>query len=187
MYLQLKIQLKGITKPPVWREVLVPADYTFDALHKVIIHSFGWGGGHLYTFTPSGQGSYPSIELTSDEFGYTSEYADMDSRKTKISKILGAEGIRFMYTYDFGDDWEHTILVKAVKKGKLAHAELIGGKGKCPPDDCGGVGGYKDLLETLNNPKDPEYASMRDWLLLEEGESWDPHQFDLEATARYVR
>lgn len=187
MYLQLKIQIKGISKPPVWREVFVPADYTFDALHKVILRSFGWGGGHLYAFTPNGVGSRPSIEQAIDDYGYKSEEADMDSRKTKLSKFLGTAGVKFSYTYDFGDDWEHTILVKAVKQGKINHAELIGGKGKCPPDDCGGVWGYKDLLDTISNPKHPDYASMREWLGLENGETWDTHQFDLENTAKHVR
>lgn len=183
MVLELKIQIKGISKPPIWRKVLVPAEFTFHKLHLVIQNALGWGGGHLYSFTPSGLGSSPCIEQASDD----PEYMDMDSKKTKISMLLNEKGNKFTYTYDFGDNWEHIITVEAVHPDKSKKATLISGKGKCPPDDCGGVWGYKDFLDAVTNPKHPEHEDMREWAGLYDGAIWDTSAFNLEAQARGVQ
>ena len=165
----------------------MPGNFTFEQLNLVIQYAFGWGGHHLYAFTPKGFGSQPSIERVSPDKWYNDEHVDLDSKKTKVANILTEKGNRFNYTYDFGDCWEHQIIVEAVLPEKAKHATLIAGKGKCPPDDCGGVWGYKDFLEIVNDPKHPEYEEMRNWAMIPEGKTWDTSELILENRAWRVK
>lgn len=176
MIVQLKIQLKDIRKPPAWRKVLVPAQFSFEQLHQVIQAAFGWSDRHLYAFSPKGYGSSPEIGVPDDTWGNNDI---INSKKIKLSEILSIKGQKFTYIYDFGDDWEHKITVEEVIDKKAIKAQLISGKGACPPEDCGGVWGYEDLLSVVNDPKHEEYEEMREWLGLEEGEFWDVNEFDL--------
>jgi len=180
MTFQFKIQLKGISKPPVWRRVLVPEDFTFNRFHKVIQAVFGWSNYHLFEFSPQGLGSYPTISISSDlEWD---EKPDMNATRTKLSKIFTKEKQKYIYTYDFGDSWEHIItLEKIIDDNSSKKASCISGEGACPPEDCGGVWGYKSFLEIISDPKHPEYEEMREWAGLEEGETWeDIAGFNLE-------
>ena len=178
MILQLKIQIESISKPPVWRKVLVPANFSFARLHLIIQNAFGWGNYHLYMFSPKGYGSYPIIGLPNEEWDDEETY---NSEKVKLSDILTKKGMTFKYIYDFGDDWIHKITVEDIIVDKRAtKASLIGGKGACPPEDCGGVWGYYQLLETIDNPSHPDYSDMREWLGLEEEDVWDRSAFDKE-------
>jgi hypothetical protein len=97
------------------------------------------------------------------------------------------EGDQFTYTYDYGDLWEHCITLEEIFYETAKHATLLSGRGKCPPEDCGGVSGYQNFLKTLNNPNDPDYKNMHTWAGLAKGEYWNPEEFDLEATARLVK
>lgn len=183
MAFQFKIQIKGIQKPPVWRRLIVPETFTFEQFHALIQAAFGWDDYHLYQFSPQGYGSYPLIGLIEDgDF----DGPDTDACKTKLKKIFTAEKQKFTYIYDFGDDWIHSIVLEKILAEKVKMASCIGGKGCCPPEDCGGVWGYADLLEVLSNPQHEEYAGMREWLGLDEGEQWDVNEFDLELTNAYV-
>lgn len=183
MILQLKIQIKGISKPPVWRRLLVPDHFTFHRLHNIIQAAFGWEDYHLYQFSPKGYGSPLHIGLEDEE------WADEDlisAKKAKLKDYLGQKGTTFTYIYDFGDDWTHRILVEEVIDGKAIRAELLAGKGACPPEDCGGVWGYEDMKEALKNPAHDMHDELREWLGLEKGEAWDAQSFDLEATKAAV-
>ena len=182
MAFQFKIQLKNISKPPVWRRVLVPENFTFHHLHKVIQAAFGWYNCHLYEFSPQGIGSYPYIGIPS-EFQWDEE-PDMNSTKTKLTKIFKSEKQTFVYTYDFGDDWKHKITLELITDDKLSKkATCIGGKGACPPEDCGGTWGYESFLETISDPNHNEYHAMREWAGLVEGQTWNDFAgFNLEKT-----
>lgn len=174
MLFQFKIQLKNIIKPPVWRKVLVPDSFSLDKLHEVIQKAFGWNNAHLYQFSKEGYGSYPNYGVpdgASDDM--------KDSRKVKLSKIFDQSGQKYTYIYDFGDDWVHAITLEEIKEGKASKAELLSGKGACPPEDCGGPWGYQRLLETLANPADEEHADMREWLGLNDDDIWDANEFNL--------
>ena len=106
-----------------------------------------------------------------------------DASKLKLRTFWGKDSSKsLVYWYDFGDDWIHTIKLEAVSDEALLHARCLAGKGTCPPEDCGGVPGYeymKGLLE--EDPESEEAQEMREWLGLEDGETWDANYFNLEA------
>lgn len=183
MAFQFKIQLAGITKPPVWRKVLVPEKYNFQQLHEVIQAAFGWGNYHLYQFSPSGYNSYPQIGVPDPEF----DEDVIDSSKVKLKRFFNATGDKFTYLYDFGDGWTHKITLEKIMDVVLLKPDCIDGKGACPPEDCGGVWGYESLKETLSNPAHPEYEDMKEWIGLGEDEVWDAAAFDLEEARMAVR
>ncbi len=177
MAFQFKIQLKGISKPPVWRKVLVPDTYTFADLHEIIQTIFGWENYHLYQFTPKGYGSYPVISKPSpDDWGPVD-----DAAKVKLKKYFKKVGDSFVYIYDFGDDWTHQIKLEAITPDNPEHPVCTGWKGITPPEDCGGIYGYADMMEALQDPNNPEAENYREWLGLDEGETWEEaNAFDID-------
>jgi len=176
MTFQFKIQIKGITKPPVWRRVEVPATMTFEEFHEVIQTVFPWMDMHLYQFSPKGYGSNPVIAPAIDEM----DKPDMKEEKTKLSEFFNAEKQTFTYIYDFGDDWNHLITLEKITDKPCPSPVCLAGKGACPPDDCGGIWGYERLKGILANPSHEEYEEVREWLGLEEDDTWDPDEFDIE-------
>lgn len=131
--LQLKLSLRGVSKPPVWRRLLVPPDMRLDRLHDVIKTSMGWTDTHLHVFsTAAGDYGVPDPEL-----GFRNE------RNARLGQFLKREGDRVQYLYDFGDGWEHDIVLE--KRADRTPGEqlpaCIAGKGACPPEDCGGPWG----------------------------------------------
>lgn len=138
----LRIQLDGVTKPPMWRKVVVPADMIFDRLHSVIQCAMGWEGGHLYQFIAK----TASIGDTSmdDDFG---EGLDLADTEIIISQYLRAKGDKLKYEYDFGDGWEHAVSVLEVKDEVCETPRLLQTKGGKPVEDCGGVWGIEGLRE----------------------------------------
>ena len=167
---RLKVTLLGF-RPPIWRRILVPSNITLGALHDVLQDAMGWSDSHLHDF-----------RVGRDSFGDPSVLDDLDGNEweTTLEQVAPQPKQRFRYLYDFGDSWEHEVLVEAVAPPEpgLRYPTCIGGKRACPPDDCGGVWGYADLLETLANPEDPEREDMLEWL----GGPFDPEAFDLEVT-----
>lgn len=164
---QFKIKLRGITKPPVWRRVLVPAHFTFTGFHAVIQEAFGWWNVHLYCFCDRQYGRMLNIaEVREDDWGYA---PDFDARKFTVGEFFGDGGIvnKLCYVYDFGDDWTHDITLEKVLDEYSDHATCITGKGACPEEDCGGQWGYEDMKEN--------------------GEVDDPKDFDLEAANKAVK
>ena len=127
----------------------------------------GWENYHLYSFSTGGR-----------EYGEPDPELDLRSaRSTRLNAVAGVQS-RLRYTYDFGDDWEHDVLVeKAVPPEAGAKYPIcLAGKRACPPDDCGGVWGYEGLLEILRDPQHAEYEERLEWV----GGSFDPEAFDLE-------
>jgi len=184
MTFQFRIQLKNISKPPVWRQVVVPAQFDFYRFHLVIQAAFGWGNYHLFQFSPKGFGSYPVIKEPFDD-GEDDEF--MDAGETKLKEIFKKEGQTFNYIYDFGDTWEHEITLEKIKPDKTIIADCIGGKGACPPEDCGGPWGYINLIEVLKDPANPEHDEMKEWLGIGEDDEWNVNNFNLEETIAMVR
>jgi hypothetical protein len=159
---QIKISLIGV-KPPIWRTVLVPGDLGLAAFHEVIQVAMGWTDSHLHQFTAK------------DKFYGV---PDEDESKYKLSQLLTKERDSLIYEYDFGDSWEHKILLEKILPydTNTALPVCIKGKRACPPEDCGGIWGYEELLEIISDPKHTEYESMLEWL----GGEFDPEEFDLE-------
>jgi hypothetical protein len=169
---QLKVTLKG-TKPPIWRRVLVDTSATLDQLHEVIQAAFGWWNYHLYEFE-FGRVRY-GIPDPDWDFGPPAR----DARTTHLDKVA-TDGASFTYTYDFGDNWEHKVTVEKVL-GTSPVASLpacVDGRRAGPPEDCGGVWGYEDLIAILADPSHPEHAERAEWASPWGGAALDPGAFD---------
>ena len=170
---QLKITLKYI-RPPIWRRIQVPGDYTLFDLHDVIQDVFGWFNCHLHEFRIENS-SYSDPELL-DEFD---EFGINDESKITIQDLDLKEGGSFVYIYDFGDGWEHIILIEKIlpydENKKLPFC--IKGKRACPPEDVGGTWGYQMFLEAINAPENEEHESYLEWI----GGEFDPEFFNLES------
>jgi pRiA4b ORF-3-like protein len=170
--LQLKISLVGVSKPPVWRRLLVPATMRLDRLHDVIQAAMGWTDTHLHAFEAGGVDYGPPDP----------ELNHVDERRTAIGHVLSEPRDRMRYIYDFGDYWHHDVVVEKVLEAERGarYPICVTGKGRRPPEDCGGVWGYADLRETLADPAHEEHADMLDWLGLESAEDFDPTTFDVD-------
>jgi hypothetical protein len=176
MAYQIKISLDG-SKPPVWRKVLIPENLTFKELHFVIQAAMGWSNSHLFAFRLPED---PDTEIGIPFDDGMDDMETKDARKTKIKEYLNQEKDKLEYEYDFGDSWLHTILLEKITDEKIKVPQCLSGKGACPPDDSGGLWGYYELVETVNNPKSPDYEEMREWMELEDDEKWDVNAFDLQ-------
>ena len=135
--------------------------------------AFGWTNSHLHQFIINRQYySLPEFEL--DE--YNEKIGD--ESRVKLSQLKLKPKSKFVYEYDFGDSWEHEILVEKVveKEEGVSYPRCIGGKRAGPPEDCGGVWGYERLQKVIKDEDDPEYEDMMEWL----GGSFDPEHFDQE-------
>jgi hypothetical protein len=174
-----KIKLEGTSKPPVWRKLLVPENYTFAQLHMAIQGAFGWENAHLFRFHDGYDGNI-KIGIPYD-MGFGEEM-DEDAEKIKLNSLFGQEKQKLLYEYDFGDSWEHTLTLEKISDEKIMQARCLAGKGACPPEDCGGIWGYYAMVEALNDPKHPEHKDMRRWLGIKKGDTWDVNDFDLEET-----
>ena len=152
--LQLKVTLSG-SKPPIWRRLEVPADITLDRLHDVLQVAFGWSGGHLHAFETADR-TYGTPE---PELRHASERG---VRLTRVAPV----GEKLRYIYDFGDNWQHVILVEKTVPSRegVTYPRCTGGRRTAPPDDCGGIWGYQDLLDVLADPTHDEYESSVEWL-----------------------
>jgi len=183
---QFKIHLKGIKKPPVWRRVTVPSSYNFYNLHLIIQETFGWWNSHLFQFSENGFGSPQVItEIYEDhDPGFEKQF---EAAEVKLTDVFKYEKQKFIYIYDFGDSWEHVLTLEKILPDKSKSPSLLDGKGKCPPEDCGGVWGYEGFKEIMADKKHPEYEEYAEWVGLEDEENWDPNEFDLEKRQSMVR
>jgi hypothetical protein len=155
--LRLRVTLRDV-EPPVWRELLVPVDFTFAQLHRVLQAAMGWEDCHLHEFEVGSERIGPPAPK---EF-FAGDRPIKDERKTRLGDVLDGRR-KFRYWYDFGDDWWHAIEIR------------------CPPEDCGGPYGYADLLQALADPRHPEHRELREW-----AGDFDPKRFDIDRAAKAV-
>ncbi len=142
----------------------------------VIQAAFGWDDSHLHVFeTPYGEFGRADREL-----GHRAE------APVTLGQSAAQAGDKIRYTYDFGDDWVHEILVEKVldKDPALAYPCCTGGRRAAPPDDCGGIWGYEELVEVLADPHHPEHGERLEWLGLDDAAQFDPAAFDLDEVNR---
>ncbi|RZN35652.1 MAG: plasmid pRiA4b ORF-3 family protein [Methanosarcinales archaeon] len=174
---QFKITLKRI-RPPIWRRIQVPETYTFHDLHVAIQDVMGWEGYHLHEFIMANPvtGLEMHIGTPSEDFDLQEILHD---QKEMIARYFTMEKQSAEYTYDFGDDWKHRVLLEKIlpKDEDATYPVCIKGKRACPPEDCGGVWGYEELLEALHDPDSAENEELLEWL----GEGFDPEYFDAKA------
>ena len=171
---QIQVALKDF-KPKIWRRVLIPSETLLPDLHKIIQTAMGWTNSHLHQFIIDG--TYYT-EKTKDNYLWD-ELDNVDYKKIKISDFLTTEKQKIKYEYDFGDGWEHDVILEKILEPdpKMKYPVCIAGKISCPPEDCGGAWGYADMLEILKNPEHPEFQEFIDWL----GDEFDPEEFDKDA------
>lgn len=166
--IQLKITLRDL-HPPIWRRIQVRDNISFHKLHEIIQVVMGWANYHLYDFHVNEQRfSLPDGDWDENV---------IPSKKIKLNILK--EKQKFDYTYDFGDCWEHQILVEKIIPDEmgLPHPICIKGKLSCPPEDCGGIGGYYNLLNIKEDKNHPNYNDyIVNWL----GEDFNPNNFNVD-------
>ena len=152
---QLKVSLRG-AKPPIWRRLLVPADVSLARLQATIGAAFGWHGGHMHVFATA----YGDFGRADRELGHRADGS------VTLEQVAPRVKDKIRYTYDFGDDWVHDIVVEKVldPDPSTAYPRCTGGKRAAPPDDCGGIWGYEELVEVLADPAHPEHQERLEWL-----------------------
>ena len=183
---RVRVDLDG-AKPPIWRRLDVPSDLTLDRLHHVLQAAMGWTDTHLHAFTMGPD----SKDHRTMSFGtpYDEEEGEQEAtpeREVRLDEVIGETGHRLFYEYDFGDSWDHTITLEKVLP--LGPAGCLAGRRACPPEDCGGIWGYEEMLIVLaggeqgNGPfETPE--DVREWLPL----GWTPDAFDRAEADQAVR
>lgn len=168
---QVKITLKYV-RPPIWRRVQVRGDITLAKLHEIIQIAMGWFDSHLHQFR-MGKVYYGTPDI--DEF---SELNLKDDSKAQLGRVLTKLKQKLIYEYDFGDGWEHEILLEKILPPEpgVRYPRCIGGARACPPEDCGGTGGYANFLTAIGDPNHEEYDEYLDWI----GGEFDPEEFELD-------
>ena len=163
---QIQIALKG-SKPKIWRRILVDSSILLVDFHRIIQTTMGWTNSHLHMFS-DGVDEYSPKE-------FEVEYAN-DSRTVRLDKILKGEKSKINYEYDFGDGWEHDIILEKIdSSGENQTIPIcLTGKNNCPPEDCGGIWGYSNMIEILKHPDHEEYEEYIEWL----GGEFDPKYFN---------
>lgn len=176
---QFKITLAN-TKPAIWRRILVPSNYSFWDLHVAIQDSMGWLDYHLHIFEIKNPVTYVKTEIgIPDEEFNAYDRIILPDYKEKLSEYFNENNCIARYEYDFGDSWIHTIKFEKILPATVGdkYPKCIGGKMSCPPEDCGGIGGYYNLLSVLSDPRNEEYEEMIEWL----GGEFNPVLFDPES------
>ncbi len=168
---QLKVTLLG-ARPSIWRRVQVPDAMPLSRIHGVLQIVMGWTNSHLHQFIADGR--YYALRSPV-------EYPDVmevtDERTTSLNQVAPKVQSRIFYEYDFGDSWEHELVVEKIltPEPDVEYPRCLDGKRACPPDNVGGVWGYHDFQKAIRNPKHPEHEEMLEWV----GGHFDPEAFDL--------
>jgi Plasmid pRiA4b ORF-3-like protein len=170
---QIKVTLLD-TNPPIWRRLLVPADVTLSQLHDMLQAAMGWEDCHMHQFSIG--------RLFRGRPNPEGIVEDNDESTVRLSGILARVGSKATYTYDFGDSWEHGIVLE--KRLPLdvnaTYPVCTDGQLACPPEDCGGIYGYYDLVEALGDPNHERHEEMVEWV----GDDFDPQAFSIDHVNR---
>jgi len=171
---QLKVVLREV-EPPVWRRLHVPGSLRLDRLHRVLQRVMGWTNSHLHEFVIAGR-RYGEPD---PEGGPT---AVLPEHRVRLCDVAAAENRHFLYRYDFGDNWQHEVLVERIstaREGGVVPVCLAGAR-RCPPEDCGGVPGYEEFLATIHDVGHPQHDERLAWV----GGAFDAESFDLDQVNR---
>jgi hypothetical protein len=174
---ELEVSLRDVA-PRVWRHVRVPSECRLDELHRVLQAAMGWKDAHLHVFEVGGRRyGVPDPDWDDDE--------TRDETEARLRDVAPQVGDRLFYEYDFGDSWEHDVVVRSV--GPLPTGEspygVLDGAGACPPEDVGGFPGYELFVTAMRDPRHPEHDDYADRV----GGAWDPDAADLDVLDAEVR
>jgi hypothetical protein len=169
--IQLKITLHR-TDPPIWRRVLVPKDTTLFELHHIIQIAMGWDNYHMFEFKINNY----SFGTPYDDLNFAQAKL-IDASDVSLDEVLINPKQTFDYIYDFGDNWTHKIVFEKsiLQDNKLIYPVCIDGELNCPPEDCGGIPGFYNMLDIITRKRHPEKKNMLEWL----GGHYDPSHFDI--------
>ena len=171
----IKVTLLGIS-PPVWRRTLVHRHITLRNLHKTLQTVMGWTNSHLHQFVFNRQ------KYSDPKFGLGAGI--IDENRTSLGDVICTPGTRLLYEYDFGDGWQHYLLLEEVLLGDETFRQIcVAGARNCPPEDCGGPQGFADLLKVLKDSRHPEHDDIKEWV----GEDFAPEYFAMEEINRKLR
>lgn len=164
MIYQFKITLDGV-KPPIWRRIQVPESYTFYDLHIAIQDAMGWLDSHLHEFeviNPK-HGCSELIGMPDDEWRDDRVISEW---KAPIKRYFTLVNTRAIYTYDFGDGWQHKVVLEKILPAvpMVEYPICVVGRRACPPEDCGGPYGYENLLQIIADPTHEEHEGMMEWI-----------------------
>ena len=176
---QIKVALLE-TDSSIWRRFVVPSSVTLHRLHLILQDVMGWTNSHLYRFQ-IGMKEYAEPD-PDNEFN---ELDFKNSRRAKLGRLVTKKGDVLLYEYDFGDGWDHMLLVEDILEHEphKRYPVCLTGERACPPEDCGGTHGYTELLEIITDPDHEEYLDMMTWL----GGHFDPDSFDIEIVNQRLR
>ena len=165
---QLKIVLQG-SKPPIWRRIQVPSDTSLDGLHRILQVVMGWSNSHLHQFE-DGNLTYGPPDPNFPDFDV------IDEKDVVLSEVVSRSNQKFLYQYDFGDDWTHLITLEEMlpPEDGATYPLCLTGKRACPPEDSGGIFAYPDFLEAISESEHPHHMDMLRWV----GGGFDPEAFD---------
>ena len=165
----LRIELKN-TDPPIWRLVEVPTSITLKVLHDIVQVTMGWLDYHLWEIVVDGQ----AYGLPMEEDWGTAPRKVAD--RLRLRDVLTPGTTTIDYTYDFGDRWEHKLIISDVRRGDptAAYPRFIAGERDCPPEDCGGIPGFYEMLKTRADPKHPDHDEITEWL-----DGYHPEELDI--------
>ena len=174
---QVTVTLQGV-RPSIWRKIQVPSSYSFWDLHVAIQDAMGWRDSHLHAFriaNPS-HGEEEDLIGIPDEDRFVGAPEFLPGWMVPIDKYFVKPGDSASYKYDFGDGWEHEIVLDdtLLRKPRLRYPRCVAGERACPPEDCGGPPGYELLLKILADPEHEQHEEMLEWV----GGSYDPGRFD---------
>jgi len=173
---QFRVDLKGV-KPPIWRRILIPCNYSFWDLHVAIQDAMGWHDRHLhafYAFAPTIRAEL-QIGIPPEDSTHAEDFV-VPCWLIPIAEFFTLANRRINYEYDFGDGWEHEIRLETIlpRDKKQKYPQCTGGRRACPPEDCGGPIGYEDLLATLSDTTNPDREAVLEVM----GGYFDPNRFD---------
>lgn len=168
-------------KPPVWRRLVLPGDLMLDEVHEVLQIAMGWTDSHLHKFGVTSEPRRHAYFLSAYDVSEGDEgVAEEDVR---LDQVLTVKGDKLFYDYDFGDGWDHVVVVEEILDVPPPTPICLKGKMACPPEDCGGLGGYEELADWVRGGYDPKATpmgmpagEMRDWLPLD----WHPDHFSVD-------
>lgn len=170
MTYQVRVDLDGV-KPPIWRRLLLSSQLMLDELHVVLQQAMGWTDSHLHEFYTGVTKRDPLAMHYHTQFMLDEGSEGVLEDDVRLDELLSTPKDRLFYWYDFGDSWDHTLVVEKVlpRSTEDPHAVCIGGAGGCPPEDCGGIWGYQELLAGKTRFGDTEFE-------------FDPTHFSVEET-----
>jgi hypothetical protein len=175
---QTKVILRG-SHPRIWRLIQVKSDIHLASLHRILQVAMGWYDSHLHRFLIRGE-RYGIPDR--DDIG---PKRVVDERTCKLKDLKPGKNFRFTYFYDFGDGWEHELLVEEILSPEpgVRYPVCLEGECACPPEDVGGILGYENFLEAMRNPQHPEHEKYSEWI----GGSFDPEAFEISEVNRKLQ